>query len=148
MISDKKLDFFIKHKLNVLLSGKCGTGKTTVVIDAFNRNNMKWLYFSASTMDPWVDFIGVPKEKKTAEGKSYLELVRPQAFEDDEVEALFFDEYNRSPKKVRNAVMELIQFKSINGKKFKNLKVIWAAINPNDKDDEETKYDIEELDPA
>jgi len=39
--------------------------------------------------------------------------------------------------------MELLLFKSINGKVFKNLEVIWAAINPED-----GKYQVEELDPA
>jgi hypothetical protein len=74
----------------------------------------------------------------------YLDLVRPIEFQQDSIEALFFDEFNRAHKKVRNAVMELIQFKSINGKKFNNLKIIWAAINP----DEEGEYDVEPLDPA
>ncbi len=55
------------------------------------------------------------------------------------------DEYNRGAKKVRNAVMELIQFRSINGKKFNNLRMIWAAINP---EDDEGTYDVERLDPA
>ena len=65
--------------------------------------------------------------KKTDDnGNSYLDLVRPQEFQDDEVEAIFMDEFSRH-KKVRNAVMELIQFKSINGRKFKNLKIVWAA---------------------
>ena len=41
--------------------------------------------------------------------------------------------------------MELMQFKSINGRKFNNLQCIWAAINPVD--DEET-YSVERLDPA
>jgi len=41
--------------------------------------------------------------------------------------------------------MELVQFKSINGRKFPNLKVVWAAINPSD---EEQEYDVEELDGA
>lgn len=41
--------------------------------------------------------------------------------------------------------MELIQFRSINGKVFKNLKFVWAAINP---EDEENTYDVERLDPA
>ena len=143
---EAKMDFWIKENLNILLVGKHGVGKTTVVKEAFERNNLKWMYFSAATMDPWVDFIGVPKEK-TEGGITYLELVRPKCFQTDEVEALFFDEFNRSHKKVRNAVMELIQFKSINGKKFKNLKVIWAAINPDD-EEEEIKYDVEKLDPA
>lgn len=143
-VSDKELDFFIKHNMNVLFRGKHGVGKTSIIKDAFARNDVKFRYFSASTMDPWVDFIGIPKEKEE-EGQTFLELVRPKEFALDQVEALFFDEFNRAPDKVRNAVMELIQFRSINGKKFKNLRMVWAAINPKD---EEGKYDVHELDPA
>ena len=191
-ILTKKLDFWIKNNKNVLFIGKHGVGKTGMVIEAFNRHELNWRYFSASTMDPWVDFIGVPKEhtddkvpeqfeiikelagvdfdlahewvqnnwkmsEKSAkkivdhalnrkQGLTYLDLVRPKSFASGEVEALFFDEYNRSPKKVRNAVMELVQFKSINGMKFPNLKIVWAAINPDD--DAEETYDVERLDPA
>jgi len=146
MIRPEKLDFWIKHDLNVLFVGKHGVGKTSIVKDAFDRAGLKWHYFSASTMDPWVDFIGVPKEQKTEEGTPYLDLVRPLGFQNDTIEAIFFDEFNRSHKKVRNAVMELLQFKSINGKKFNNLKIIWAAINPED--DETEDYDVEKLDAA
>ena len=139
-------DFWIENNLNVLLRGKHGVGKTAMVVDAFERKNLKYKYFSASTMDPWVDFIGVPKEQTDENGNSYLGLVRPQEFQDDEVEAIFMDEFSRAHKKVRNAVMELIQFKSINGRKFKNLKIVWAAINPDD--DEDFNYDVDALDPA
>jgi len=148
-MKDDKLDFWIKNSFNVLMVGKHGVGKTARVLEAFNRNNLKWLYFSASTLDPWVDFIGVPKEVVGPNGVKYLDLIRPQAFAEDTVEAIFLDEANRAPKKVRNAIMELIQFKSINGKKFKNLKIVWAAINPEDKlEDNEMEYDVEKLDPA
>ncbi|KKS89334.1 MAG: ATPase [Parcubacteria group bacterium GW2011_GWC1_43_11b] len=146
MITDAKLDFWIANNYNVLLVGEHGVGKTTIVKEAFERNHLKWKYFSAATMDPWVDFIGVPKEQKDSEGKSFLDIVRPLSFRDDIVEALFFDEYNRAPKKVKNAVMELIQFKSINGHRFKNLRIVWAAINPDDST--EAEYDVEKLDPA
>lgn len=145
MISPNKLDFWIKNNYNVLFAGRHGVGKTSLIVEAFNRANLKWKYFSAATMDPWVDFIGVPKEKIT-DGKSYLELVRPQEFAEDEVEALFFDEFSRGHRKVKNACMELIQFKSINGKKFNNLKIIWVAINPDD--DPDNKYDVDPVDPA
>lgn len=148
IINSSKLDFWIENKLNVLFVGKHGVGKTHSIIDAFNRNDLKWLYFSASTLDPFVDLIGVPKEVVDENGNRYLDLVRPKALQNDEVEAIFFDEYNRSKPKVRNAVMELIQFGSINGKKFNNLKVIWAAINPDDEEDDELAYDVERLDPA
>lgn len=144
MYLEKKLEFWLKNNCNVLLRGRHGCGKTAMIKQTFEQAGLKWMYFSCSTMDPWVDFIGVPKEVKDGD-KSYLDLVRPKVFQEDEVEALFFDEFNRAPKKVRNAVMELIQFKSINGKKFSNLKVVWAAINPSSEDE---AYDVEELDPA
>jgi hypothetical protein len=143
-ISKHKLDFWIQQGLNVLFMGQHGVGKTAMVNAAFERNGLRWRYFSAATMDPWVDFIGVPKEMTNGDGQPFLELVRPKEFRDDDVEALFFDEFNRAPKKVRNAVMELIQFKSINGRKFNNLKIVWAAVNPEDDD----TYDVERLDPA
>lgn len=144
--SSANFDFWIKNNLNVLFIGKRGIGKTESVIEKFNEHyGDKWMYLSASTMDPWVDLIGVPKEVKDDNGKSYLELIRPKKIEDNEVEAIMVDEYNRAPAKVRNAIMELIQFKSINGKKFNNLKIVWAAINPYTDDHE---YDVEKLDPA
>jgi len=141
--SEKDLDFWINHNLNVMLVGSHGIGKTMLVKGAFEKNNLNYRYFSAPTMDPWVDFIGVPKEQTDEKGQ-FLDLVRPKEFRDDQVEALFFDEYNRAPKKVQNAVMELIQFKSINGRKFPNLRFIWAAIN----DATDNDYNVEELDPA
>jgi len=140
-----KLNQYFKLGKNVLLEGKHGTGKTSLVTEVFDKNCKNWLYFSGSTLDPWVDFIGVPKEVKR--GNDYvLSFVLPEKMSDDSVEAIFIDEYNRSHKKVRNGTMELIQFKSINGRKFPNLKVVWAAINPNDDDDE--IYDVETLDGA
>jgi len=143
---EKKLDFWIKNNYNVLFVGKAGAGKTSMIKEAFTKAfGDKWKYFSASTMDPWVDFVGVPKEREDEKGP-YLDLIRPKEFRDDEIEGLVFDEYNRGSKKVKNAVMELIQFKSINGRKFNNLKVVWAAVNPDD--DEDQKYDVEPIDPA
>lgn len=149
-MTDNKLDFWIRNNYNVLIKGLHGTGKTTRVISAFERNNLKWKYFSTSTLDPWVDFVGVPKEVKDENGNSYLDLIRPKHFANDEVEAIFLDEYNRSSQKVRNATMELIQFKSINGKKFKNLRFVWAAINPDkdESDEDSQEYDVDKLDPA
>lgn len=147
MIRKSLLDFWIENNLNVLLKGKHGVGKTACVLESFDAHGLKWAYYSAATMDPWVDFIGVPKPMKSKKtGKTYLGLVRPKAWVEDEIEALFFDEFSRSSSKIRNAVMELIQFKSINGKKFPKLRFIWAATNPDDDDDNE--YNVEPIDPA
>jgi hypothetical protein len=148
-MQDTKLDFWIKKNYNVLFEGKHGVGKTARIIAAFDRAGLKWKYFSASTLDPWVDFVGVPKEV-TENGQTYIDLIRPKCFADDAVEAIFLDEYNRSQPKVRNATMELVQFKSINGRKFNNLRIVWVAINPDSDGEEGTEitYDVEKLDPA
>lgn len=137
-IRDEKFDSWIKNNLNVLFVGRQGVGKTTRVLQAFERAGLSYRYFSGSTMDPWVDFIGIPKDT----GK-YLEFVLPKGFQDDSIQAIFLDEFNRSHKKIRNAVMELIQFKSINGRPFNSLKIVWAAINPEDEE-----FQVEPLDPA
>lgn len=142
-LRDEKLDFWIQHNLNVLLVGHYGAGKTTRILDAFKRNKLKFKYFSAATMDPWCDFIGVPKVI-TDENGPYLDYVLPRDLRDDTIEAIYMDEFNRSHKKVRNAVMELLQFKSINGRPFNKLRLIWAAINPED----EGEYQVEALDKA
>lgn len=151
MITDAKLKFWIDNNLNVLFVGEHGVGKTARVKQAFEEAGLKWLYFSAATLDPWVDFIGIPKEAQDEKGNKYIELIRPKPFAEDQVEAIFLDEFNRSPKKVRNAVMELLQFKSINGKRFPSLRIVWAAINPDDvkiEGSDDFEYDVEKLDPA
>ncbi len=145
MISEKRLKFWLDNDLNVLFSGRHGVGKSSIIKDVMDEEGINWKYFSAATMDPWVDFIGIPREKSDGD-TSYLELVRPRGFAEDDVEALVIDEFNRSHKKVRNAVMELIQFKSINGHRFENLRVVWAIINPAA--DSDFKYDVQPLDPA
>jgi hypothetical protein len=152
-LTNEHLNFWVENKYNVLFEGKHGTGKTEIIkalfTERYGEQGVGWVYFSAATMDPWVDFVGVPKEVHDKDGP-YLELIKPKVFRDGKIKAIFFDELNRAHPKVRNAVMELIQFKSVNGKKFDSLEVIWAAINPNDEvdDDEEKVYNVEPLDPA
>lgn len=145
LINKNKLKNYLKNNINVMLEGTHGVGKTAIIKDLFDGEGLRWRYFSASTMDPWVDFIGVPRAVDRPGKTEVLKLVKPEEFEDDTIEAIFFDEFNRAPPKVMNAVMELLQFKSINGRKFNNLKVIWTAINPHDEDE---TYHVEKMDPA
>jgi hypothetical protein len=151
-ISNDKLDFWIKHELNVLLEGKHGVGKTGLSIAAFKRNNKRYAYFSGATMDPWVDFVGIPTKVRVAVGgpneQEVIRFIRPEHLVDLNVDIILMDELNRSAKKVRNAVMELIQFKTINGVPFSpNLKAVWGCINP-DNAEGDNEYDTDRLDPA
>lgn len=123
------------------------THNTARVIEAFDEAGLNWAYFSGATMDPFIDFVGVPVKIDTADG-SHIELILPKNINPLELEAIFIDEYNRSHKKVRNATLELIQFKSINGREFPKLKIVWAAINPESKDNDVQEYDVDRMDPA
>jgi hypothetical protein len=150
MPSINMLEMWIKNNYNVLFHGRPGVGKTSMVFEAFEKQgwekNVDFLYFSAATIDPWVDLIGVPSKIVNSDGEEVLKLIRPDTIKNKTIKALFVDELNRSHKKVRNALMELIQFKSINGLRFPNLEIIWAAVNPDE--DDELKFDVEKLDLA
>ena len=144
-MNPEKLQFWIDKGYNVLFEGKHGTGKTTCIIEAFKKANLKYLYFSCSTLDPFIDFCGVPVKAIGESGETIIDMILPKQINPNEVEAIFLDEYSRGAKKVKNATMELIQFRTINGRFFPKLKVIWAAINPDDSD---LQYDVDKLDPA
>lgn len=149
IVDNKALKLYAKNGINVLLEGHHGVGKTAVIKEVFNNVfgeiNKDWLYFSGSTMDAWTNFVGCPKTSIDNNGLEVLDIVPPKAMAYNTVKAIFIDEYNRAPKAVRNAVMELLQFKSVNGRSFSNLQVVWGAVNPLD---EEETYDVEALDPA
>lgn len=147
-LTHNKIDQFIQLGVNVLLIGKHGVGKTTKILEGFDRNKLNYAYFSASTLDPWVHLIGVPKAKTGKNGRDYLDFILPENL-DENLDAIFVDEYNRAPTVVKNALMELLQFKQINGRKFPNLKFIWAAINPpKEEEQDNSDYDVDEMDLA
>lgn len=130
MLSSKQILDFVKRGKNVLIKGSHGVGKTGSICSALEQGKIKYKYYSAPTMDAFVDFVGVPTIKTGDDGSNYMELVRQPGMDDYEV--IVFDEFNRAPDKVRNAVLEFIQFKSINGRVWKNLRAIFVAINPDD----------------
>lgn len=141
MINQKLLQTYIQNGFNILLQGQHGVGKTMILTQACNELGLDLKYYSASSLDPYTDLVGVPEFITNENGERVLRSVRPQEINDAEV--IFFDELNRAEPKVLNAVFELIQFQSINGEKLPNLKCVIAAQNPPDGD-----YTVDSLDPA
>lgn len=148
-LKDSDLDKFLEADQNVLLVSERGSGKTQRIKECMERNGLNYVYFSGSTMDPWIDFIGIPTEPENGE---CIKFLRPARMNSD-LEAIIIDEFNRSTPEVMSACMELLQFRSINGVKFPKLRVIWAAVNPDDEDTEgedvsEGDYAVQKMDPA
>lgn len=133
-IKISELADYMKHGVNVYLFGEAGTGKTHSVEAAAELAGMKLGYFSAPTLDAYIDLIGMPTIGDPKEtGKKFLEFIRKQEFED--VEVLFIDELPRGELKTLNAIFELIQFGTINGERaIPNLKTVFAAGNPMTED--------------
>lgn len=141
MINQKILQTYIENGFNILLQGKHGVGKTMLLNQACEGLGLNLKYYSASSLDPYTDLVGIPEFITTENGDRVIKSVRPQ--EINEAEVVFFDELNRADPKVLNAVFELIQFRSINGEHLPNLKCVVAAQNPPGED-----YHVDSLDAA
>lgn len=138
-----KIDTLIQNHLNVMLVGMHGVGKSYGLMAAAEKHGLKMKYYSCSTLDPFTDLVGVPYPTELEDGRKNLEMVRPR--EIDEANIIFFDELNRAgDTKTLNAILEIVQFHTINGEPLPNLQAVWAAVNPVDDD----KYQVMELDPA
>lgn len=151
-INDNKLQEWLESHLNVMLVGLRGIGKTERILHIFNKNyENRWAYFNGATCDPWTDLIGIPTAEVNEKGEKVLKYIKPEELSGD-IEGIYIDELNRAKTATRNALLELIQFHSINGRKFSNLKLVWSSINPSKEDGEDNddnyNYDVEQLDDA
>jgi hypothetical protein len=150
LVDMKVLRFCLRNKYNVLLEGEAGVGKTAIIKQVFEEANLNYAYFSGSTLDPFVDFVGIPVKVDLPDG-SVIRLIRPERLATGDINVIFIDELNRTHKKVRNAVMELMQFGTINGEPLcnpENWYGVWGAINPDNVDDIAGDYDTDRLDRA
>lgn len=77
----RRLKVYLQNNKNVLFVGKKGVGKTSIVTALWEDAGLNYKFFSAATMDPWVDFIGVPREQIGDNGARWLELIRPKEFQ-------------------------------------------------------------------
>jgi Mg-chelatase subunit ChlI len=137
-ITVQQLKQYMEADKNIIIAGEAGTGKTQMLKSAADELGLVMKYYSSSTLDPFADLVGIPVPNTSTK---LVEYYRPK--EIDEAQVIFFDELNRADPKTINAVMEIIQFKSINGDPLHNLRCVVAAINPVD-----DGYNTEELDIA
>ena len=136
-ITVQQLKQYMEANKNILIAGEAGTGKTEMLRAAAKELDFSMKYYSSSTLDPFADLVGIPVPNLQTK---LVEYYRPK--EIDEAQVIFFDELNRADPKTINAVMEIIQFKSINGDPLRNLKCVVAAINPVDEGYNTEKLDI------
>lgn len=121
----------IEKGKNVMLEGPHGCGKSHTVRDISKQFGYTVAIFNCATMDPYIDFVGLPiPSKLIVDGVEIdnLKLVRPHKIDDADV--IFFDEVNRALPETLNGVLEIAEERTINGEDLPKLKSVWAAKNP------------------
>ena len=137
--SENELALMVKAGLNILFVGPHGVGKTQTVRNTCVSLGLSLGYYHTPTLDPYIDFIGVPYPSEAKDGT--FDLLKSRQLKDAEV--LFFDEINRADDRILNALFEIIQFRACNGTPFPQVRSVFAAINPSNDD-----YHVAEMDAA
>jgi len=125
----------------VLLRGRHGIGKSTVVYQYANQINMPVVERRASQMTEG-DLVGLP----TIEGNS-TKFNPPDWFKRacDEPVILFLDEIDRATIEVRQGIFELTDSRKLNGHCLHEGTLIFAAVNGGEHG---SQYQVGEMDPA
>ena len=109
--------FFIKNGKNIFLFGRRGTGKTEIALQAAKELNYKISYINLSVIER-PDLSGYPDLKSNSnivEYKSpfYLPPLESGTKPDT---VLIFDEVDKASPEITAPLLEILQFKKINGK--------------------------------
>lgn len=129
------------HGINIMLTGRHGTGKTEAVKALCKRHGLTLLVFSGPTMDAYTDLVGLPVTRIGADGREVVVKIPPSGVLDAEV--ILIDEPNRAEPAVLNALFELLQSRTVNGR-ASNARLVFSCINPADDD----SYHVGQLDAA
>lgn len=132
---------------NIMLLGKHGIGKSEILTDYFQKQNMKVVTLFLGQMSDPGDIIGLPSklESKDASGNvtSQTDFTPPYWFPvDGKPIVLFLDELNRARPEILQTVMDLTLNRKLAGKALPEGSRVIAAVNDGN------EYQLTDLDPA
>lgn len=119
-------NFTIKSGGNIIIFGAAGIGKTFMAMQAIEASGIKQTYLNLSVLES-CDMIGLPKlnDDTTTYAPPHF---WPLTENDDEPTVIILDEIDKTKQELDGPLLELFQFKSINGRKL-NIKAIIATGN-------------------
>jgi hypothetical protein len=108
--------FFIKSGGNLFLFGKSGIGKTQIAIQAAKETNYKVNYINLSVIER-PDLIGYPDMQADGDMITFKSpYFLPKLIEGSAPDNIFlFDEVDKAPSEITAPLLEILQFKKING---------------------------------
>jgi len=111
--------FFIKSQKNLFLFGRRGVGKTHIILQAAKDCNIKVNYINLSVIER-PDLAGYPDINSSGDVVTFKSPYFLPILEDDKEpdSIILFDEVDKAPCEVTAPLLEILQFKKINGKRI------------------------------
>lgn len=128
----KIIEATIQYGGNCFVVGQRGSGKTAILNQVIEKGGYKKFFLNLSTLER-VDLSGFPDLTSSARKDEYVRYILPLIFKpllegNDPVVAVL-DEVDKADKEIHAPLLELVQFHSINGLKFKNLRSVLMTGN-------------------
>ena len=133
--------FVTDVKKPVLLRGRHGIGKSTVVYDFAKSKNLPVVERRASQMTEG-DLVGLPVIKDESTSFNPPDWFKTAC---DQPVVLFLDEVDRATLEVRQGIFELTDSRKLNGHKLHPDTLVFAAVNGGEHG---SQYQVGEMDPA
>lgn len=111
--------FFIRSQQNIFIFGRKGVGKTHIAMQAAQECNFKINYINLSVVER-TDLAGYPDLMSQGDVVSFKSPYYLPTLKDKEKadSIILFDEVDKAPPEVTAPLLEILQFRKINGKKI------------------------------
>jgi len=111
--------FFIKAQKNLFLFGRRGVGKTEIIIQAAKECNIKVNYINLSVIER-PDLAGYPNINEPGDMVTFKSPFFLPKLNDNETadSIILFDEVDKAPCDITAPLLEILQFRKINGKRI------------------------------
>lgn len=109
------LAFTIRNQRNLLILGAAGSGKTEAAQATAEKMGLNVVYLNLSVLEA-PDLVGLPM--LSSEGRVNYALPSFFPLESKDKIVLLIDEVDKAKPELQNPMLELLQFKSINGRKL------------------------------
>lgn len=124
--------FFIKSGQNTFLFGRKGIGKTFIAYQAAQEAGFKINYINLSVIER-PDLSGYPNINSTEDVITFKSpYFLPALTEGSPDSIILFDEVDKAPPEVTAPLLEILQFRKINGKKINAAACILTGNLPNE----------------
>ena len=132
-VTQDTLNYLYKFNINtggnILIFGPSGIGKTEMALQAAKNIGYEAIYVNLSTLES-PDLVGIPKEVNGVTTHAPVEFL-PLRNSNKKPVVLIVDELDKAADELQNPMLELFQFRSINGKPL-NIQAIIATGNRPD----------------